>query len=624
MSKLQKFKLTKDAAAILAECKEVTIPESRAELVELALGGKDSDNFNVGYYVNGNPYIEATVTRCKNGAVVNYTDVYMRRRDPDCLIIGDDKPTDKPRYKDKFGKDFSTLREETFAWLKEQELIVVPVMVGGDEYGYPAVLVAPKNAGFFACGLADLQYFCNINKYDGIFEPKVIIYLAPPFRHTHFGGKQIVIHNRLDEIYELFSYNLYPGPSAKKGIYGFLLDIGEREGWVTVHTSAVKLVTPYDNEIVLMHEGASGGGKSEMSEHVHREPDGRLLVGQNMETNEKFYLRVEDPCELYPIADDMAMCHPKMQNESKKLVIKDVEAGWFVRVDHIKEYGTDPHLEKSCIQPDEPLVFMSMQAQPNSTVLIWEHIIDEDTNKPCPNPRVILPRRLIKNIVNEPVEVDIRSFGVRTPPCTKERPTYGIMGLMHILPPALGWLWRLVAPRGHANPSIVETEGMTSEGIGSYGYFLTGSVVKQANLLLEQIIATPNTRYVLLPNQHIGCYTVGFMPQWIAREYIGRRGSAKFKPENLSKARCDLLGFCLSSLKVDGQFVPKAFLQPETQPEIGLDGYDKGAKVLSAFFKKELAKFDKPDLNPTGKKIIDCAMNDAPLQDYIDIIPIKF
>jgi hypothetical protein len=313
-----------------------------------------------------------------------------------------------------------------------------------------------------------------------------------------------------------------------------------------------------------------------------------------------------------------------MQNDSKKLVLMDVEAGWFVRVDHIRGYGTDPFLEKSCIVPEEPLIFMSMEAQPNSTALIWEHIIDEDTNKPCPNPRVILPRRLIKNIVNDPVEVDIRSFGVRTPPCTKDRPTYGIIGLFHILPPALGWLWRLVAPRGHANPSIVETEGMTSEGIGSYGYFLTGSVVKQANLLLDQVLSTPNTRYVLIPNQHVGCYKVGFMPQWIAREYIARRGSAKFKPENLSKAPCPLLGYSLESLKVDGQFVNKAFLQPHTQPEIGMDGYNKGAKVLSDFFKRELAKFDTPELNPTGKKILDLCMNDAPLEEYLKIIPIKF
>ena len=237
MTDLSKFNFTENISDILKNCKSVTVPKKRSDLIELALGGVD--NFTVEYDVNGKPYAEATVTRCKNGAVINYTDVYMRRRDPDCLIVGDDKPTDKPRYKDRFNKDFETLRKETFEWLKNYELLIVPVMVGGDEYGYEAVLIAPKNAGFFAGGLADLQYFVNIDEYNGKFSPKVIIYLAPPFRHTHFDGKQIVVHNRLDNIYELFSYNLYPGPSAKKGLYGFLLDVGEREGWVTVHTSAV-------------------------------------------------------------------------------------------------------------------------------------------------------------------------------------------------------------------------------------------------------------------------------------------------------------------------------------------------------------------------------------------------
>jgi hypothetical protein len=622
---LRKFKFTSDAASILNECKGVEFPKTRSELMELALGGEENNEFKVSYEIDGKMFDEAVVTRCRNGAVINYAEPYMRRRDPNCLIIGDDKPTDKPRFSDEFGDtigEFEPFRQKTFDWLKQQELIVVPVMVGGDEYGYPAVFIGPKNAGFFACAVADLQYFTNIDEYEGIFEPQMVIYLAPPFRHTHFNGKQIVIHNRLDEVYELFSYNLYPGPSAKKGIYGFLLDIGEREGWVTVHTSAVKIVTPYENEIVMMHEGASGGGKSEMSEHVHREPDGRILVGTNTLTGEEIYLRLEEPCELHPIADDMAMCHPKMQT-GRKLVIKDVEGGWFVRVDHIKGYGTDPHLEKSCIQPQEPLIFISMQAQPKSTVLIWEHAIDEDTNKPCPNPRVILPRRFVNQIISEPTEVDIRSFGVRVPPCTKEHPSYGIMGLIHILPPALGWLWRLVAPRGHANPSIVETGGMTSEGIGSYGYFLTGSAVKQANLLLEQVVGSPSTRYVLIPNQHIGCYEVGFKPQWVAREYIARRGSARFYRKNLHEARCSLLGYALDSLKVDGQFVPKAFLQPETQPEVGLSGYDEGSAILKEFFKDELKKYDTPALTPLGKQIIDCCMNDGTLEDYIKLIPIK-
>jgi len=624
MSNLSKFNFTKEVDEVLKNSPKVIVPKTRDELIKMAFGGGDANVFSVCYDVNGKPYEEAIVTRCKNGAAVNYTEDYMRRRDPECLIIGDDKPTDKPRYKDVFNKDFGALKKETFEWLKTQELAVVPVMVGGCSFGYEAVLIAPTNAGFFACGLADLQYFQNIDEYEGTFTPKVVIYLAPPFRHTHFDGQQIVVHNRLDEVYELFAYNLYPGPSAKKGIYGFLLDVGEREGWTAVHTAAVKIVTPYENEIVVMHEGASGGGKSEMCEHIHAEPDGRILLGTNLKTNEKFYLHIEEPCELHPIADDIAICHPKIQNDSGKLVIKDVEAGWFIRVDHIKEYGVDPYLEKSCIMPKEPLLFLNLQAEPKSTCLIWEHTLDSN-GKPCPNPRIVFPRRLMNNIVNEPVEIDIRSFGVRTPPCSKDNPSYGIIGLMHILPPALGWLWRLVAPRGYANPSIVDTEvGMTSEGIGSYGPFLTGSAVTQANLLLEQIVNTPNTRYILLPNQHIGNYAVGFMPQWIAREYIARRGSAKFKPNHLTPARLPILGFCLESMKVEGQYIRTGFLQPEAQSRVGVEGYDKGAKILTDFFKQELQKYNTPELHPLGKKIIECCLNDGTLEDYLEFIPIRY
>ena len=43
--------------------------------------------------------VEAEVVRCKNGISVNYMDMYMRRRDPNCMVIGDHKPTDKRRYK---------------------------------------------------------------------------------------------------------------------------------------------------------------------------------------------------------------------------------------------------------------------------------------------------------------------------------------------------------------------------------------------------------------------------------------------------------------------------------------------------------------------------------------------
>jgi len=148
----------------------------------------------------------------------------------------------------------------------------------------------------------------------------------------------------------------------------------------------------------------------------------------------------------------------------------------------------------------------------------------------------------VPNVVNKPVTVDVRSFGVRTPVCSKENPSYGIIGLFHILPPALAWLWRLVAPRGYANPSIVGGEGMESEGVGSYWPFATGKRVRHANLLLEQITQTPRTIYTLVPNQHIGVWKVGFKPQMLMREYLTRRGSAKLRSDQYQPARCPLLG----------------------------------------------------------------------------------
>jgi len=620
-----KLSFSDEILNVLKSCKGVTIPKTREDILALALGGSlKNDSFNVSYDVNGKPFTEATVVRCKNGAAVNYTEDYMRRRDPDCLIVADDTASDKPKYKDVYKKDFADLRKETLEWLTEQELVVMPFMAGGAKYGYQAAYIGPKNASFFAGGLSDLQHFINIDEFEGDkFVPVMIIFLAPPFRHTHFEGKQIVVHNRLDNMYEMFSYNLYPGPSAKKGVYGFLLHIGEKEGWLTAHTSAVKLITPYENEIVIMHEGASGGGKSEMGENIHREPNGQILYAQNILSNEKFFLRIAEPCELRPVADDMALCHPKMQNDSGKMVIQDAENGWFLRLDHIKEYGTEPSHEKICTHPSEPLIFMNIQGMPGSTALIWEHTIDSN-GIPCPNPRVIMPRRMLPGVINEPTEVNVRSFGVRTPPCTRERPTYGIIGMIQIVPPAIAWLWRLVAPRGHNNPSIVETEGMTSEGVGSFGPFLTGRITNFANLLLEQIVNHPGVRYVVLPNQHIGCYKVGFMPQWIAREYIARRGTAKFSPDYLAPARLPILGYCLESLKVDGQYVRSSLLRPETQTAVGTEGYDKGAQMLTDFFKRELKKYDESMLSPMGKKIIDLCLNDATLEDYQKIIPIRY
>lgn len=620
---MNKMNLSEELKNIVESGVKIVIPKDREHLFALAMGHEEHMMFEVTYDVPGyGKIVEATVAKCKNGAVVNYMDMYMRRRDPDCMVVADEGETDKPRYRDVYSENFSPIRDLTFDWLKQQDLIFMPFMAGDSELGYPALLVAPVNAGFFAAGLSDLQGFIPMEEIPEGFKPKAVIYLAPPFRHTHFDGKQVVVHNRLGDIHELFSYNLYPGPSAKKGIYGVLLHIGELEGWVTAHASTVRVITPYENIITIMHEGASGGGKSEMLEQIHKEMDGRIVLAVNTMTKEKTYLELNETCELQPVTDDMALCHPAIQNESKKLVVKDAEQGWFLRINHINKYGMDPHYEKLCVHPREPLIFLNLQGTPGSTCLIWEHTMDEP-GKPCPNPRVIMPRRFIPGVVNESVEIDVRSFGVRTPPCTKEKPSYGILGLFHILPPSIAWLWRLVAPRGHDNPSITDSEGMSSEGVGSYWPFATGKLVDQANLLLDQVITASATRYILIPNQHVGVYKVGFMPQWVTREYLARRGSAKFRTEQLVESRSPLLGYSLETLKVDGTYLPKGLLQPNLQHEVGNDGYDAGAKILNSFFKRELAKFYTPDLHPLGRKIIECCISGGNLEEYIDLIPMR-
>jgi hypothetical protein len=616
----RKFILPADISEVL-ESKELIYPSSREEILAIAMGNSTDEVYNVSYDVPGKgEVLEATVTRCRNGLAVNYTDVYMRRRDPDCMVVADSGETDKERYTDRFKEDFEPLRGESLDWLKSRDsLLIFGFMAGGSELGYPAMLIAPSNAGFFAGGLADLQGFIPAEELPSGFEPKAIIFLAPPFRHTRFDGRQVVVHNRVGGLHELFSYNLYPGPSAKKGVYGILLNIGEQEGWVTLHGSTVRLVTPYENELTIMHEGASGGGKSEMIGEMHRELDGRILLARNTVTREKIRINLSDTSELRPVTDDMALSHPKLQKNSKKLVVTDAESGWFVRIDHIRHYGTEPMIEKLTIHPKEPLIFLNIDGKAGSTCLIWDHMEDEP-GVPCPNPRVIIPRRMVPDTVNEPVEVDVRSFGVRTPPTYKDTPNYGILGMMHVLPPALAWLWRLVAPRGHSNPSIVGTSGLSSEGVGSYWPFATGKMTTQANLLLRQIQATPSTKYLLIPNQHIGAYHVGFMPQWIVREYISRRGGVKFKPGQLADSRCALLGYTPESMKVDGTILPGFLLRVHEQPEVGVEGFDQGSEILYKFFRAELEKFYNDELMEVGKKIIEVCLERGKIEDYASLI----
>jgi hypothetical protein len=626
--------LPEELEAILSKAPSLDLPLARTDLLDWALGRKagttdwaqgnrsDRGTFEVSFDVPGKgPVLEAEVLKARNGISVNFPDVAMRRRDPDAMVIADDLPTDKVRFAERFGTGFAPLRKEIFDWLSDQPLVVVPFFAGPSELGYGSLLVCPRNASFFAAMLADLQGFVPADRIpDGFDLRGGVVYVAPHVRHTAFGGRQVVVHNRLERYQEIFSTNLYPGPSAKKGIYSCLLHQGEKEGWTTNHCSAVQVETPYDNIVVFMHEGASGGGKSEMLEHVHREADGRLLLGTHVSTGEKRHFVLPTACKLYPMMDDMGAAHPSCNQGRTRLHVADAEDGWFIRTDNILHYGTDPHLEEMCLDSPQPLIYLNHFAQPGDLALIWEHAEDAP-GKRCPNPRVIVPRGMMPDIRSGSVAVNVRSFGVRCPPATRESPSYGIMGLFHVIPPALAWLWRLTAPRGYANPSIQEVGGgMKSEGVGSFWPFCTGRKVDQANLLLEQFVSKPDTKNILIPNQHIGAWKVGFMPSWIAREYLARRGGARFRPDQLVDSRCALLGRVPWHMQIEGTLIPRWFLEVETQPDLGEEAFDKGAAMLEGFFHREASDFLRPDLDPLGRRIVQCCLDKGSVHDYESLI----
>ena len=301
------------------------------------------------------------------------------------MAIADDLPTDKERFKDRFGYDFGSLKKETLDWLSTRDLGVFFYFAGRESIGCSGIAITPANAGFFAMGLAMLQRLTPVQELTEGSAIDSVIYVAPTFRHTHFKGKQIVVHNRTENLHEIFSYNLYPGPSAKKGLYGALLTKGEKEGWVTAHCSTVQVISPYDNITTFMHEGASGGGKSEMLQNIVREATGEVIIGGNIVTAEKRHIHLPLFCSFIPVIDDMSLCHPSLQKDNGKLTLLDAENSWFIRVDGIRDYGDDPFLEKLTIKPKQPLLFINIQINPDSTALIWDHTEDAPGVR-CPIP----------------------------------------------------------------------------------------------------------------------------------------------------------------------------------------------------------------------------------------------
>jgi hypothetical protein len=107
------------------------------------------------------------------------------------------------------------------------------------------------------------------------------------------------------------------------------------------------------------------------------------------------------------------------------------------------------------------------------------------------------------------------------------------------------------------------------------------------------------------------------MPQWLTREYLARRGGARFRSEQLTPARCPLLGYALYYMQVEGTQIPHWLLEVNQQAEVGDEAYDIGAEMLWEFFRRELQSLaTHPDLLGKGREIIDCCLSRGSLADF--------
>src|ERR1035438_10664201 len=183
---------------VLGAAPLVQAPETRTQLLDWALGRSSGDtDWTLGNRDDHGQYeavlqapgagriVEAVITKARNGLAINFPDPAMRRRDPDAMVIGDDLPTDKPTYVQRFGERFDATRQQTLDWLKTQELVAMPFYAGTDSLGYGSLLIVPRQAAFFAAALADLQGMIPRSEVPAEFRiTGGVLFVAPPDRKS--------------------------------------------------------------------------------------------------------------------------------------------------------------------------------------------------------------------------------------------------------------------------------------------------------------------------------------------------------------------------------------------------------------------------------------------------------
>ncbi len=68
----------------------------------------------------------------------------------------------------------------------------------------------------------------------------------------------------------------------------------------------------------------------------------------------------------------------------------------------------------------------------------------------------------------------------------------------------------------------------------------------------------------------MGVWEVGFMPQWITREFLASRGGARFTEKQMKPSHCPLLGYTPGKIVIEGGTLSVWFFEVDQQPEVAL------------------------------------------------------
>ena len=556
--------------------------------------------------------LEATVIHTLSGPVVNFPEKAMRKRDPNATMVTSAFPISAQGHlHDRYCEvEWAELNRLAHEWLAKHAPIAVPIrLFRGTPATTAGVVILPENCAFFGYMMGILQEILSAAQCSEGLSADFVVLLAPPLRHSHFDGRQAVIHHRYGApaapVYEMLATCLYPGPSGKKGVYAMGLEIARRHDGVILHASAVRLLRPDGSHISVLHEGASGGGKSEWILTPDISDDGMALVSRHVESKQEIRRALANVSEsglVHPVVDDMALAFTR----SNQLMISDAEHGWFLRLDNATEPGADVFCEYLAKLPIAHRIWLSVE--PGLFARPWLRTADPGGDRDK-NGRMMIGRRYVPNYVDHAVKVDIRSLGIRTPHCFDPAP-FGIVGFCHYLPWWLAYLWRLAPPRGHDNPSIAAGAQPSAdddfvlpfEGVGAYEAFLLGDPVDHANLLLRQFAETAGTiTNILVPNQHVGAYQVGFAPQHFLRAHLCLGGT--ITPGDW--APCALLGQEIEPFAAgDGEPLPDVLFRPHRQPELRDGRYERGRAIVERSLRAYLPRYLQPHLHPVAARLI--------------------